>query len=89
MARPEVTGRKLTDDVEEQLPHPPIRGPPRGSFTIEEFCTRHHLSRSEYFRIRKLGLGPDELRVAGNVRITAEADRKWGRRHTAKAAPIP
>jgi hypothetical protein len=48
------------------------------SLTINEFCARQHISRGKYFRMRKAGLGPIEMRIgAGTVRITREAELDW------------
>ena len=35
------------------------------SETIDEFCAVEHLSRSSYYKMRKLGYGPDEMVVPG------------------------
>ena len=54
------------------------------SLTVPEFCTRHNVSRASYYKLRRLGLGPDEMRMPGTciVRITPEADRAWRERMT-------
>jgi hypothetical protein len=53
----------------------------RASFTVQEFCARHNISRPTYHRLRAQGLGPKEMRPALNlIRITADADREWQRR---------
>jgi hypothetical protein len=52
----------------------------RASYTVQEFCARHNISRPTYHRLRRLGLGPKEMRPAMNlIRITADADREWQR----------
>lgn len=48
-----------------------------GSSTISQFCTRHNFGRTTYFKLRKDGHGPTELRHGRLVRITAEAEREW------------
>jgi hypothetical protein len=50
------------------------------SRTINQFCAHHHISRGKYFGMRRLGLGPVEMRLGpGTVRITAESDLAWQR----------
>ena len=58
---------------------PDIGGAPaRSSLSIDQFCTRHGISRGKYFAMRKAGIGPAEMRLGPNmVRITDEADRAW------------
>ena len=57
------------------------------SRTIGEFCDIEGISRSTYFKMRRLGFGPDETRVPGTkiVRITPETHRKWRARMQALA----
>ena len=50
------------------------------SFNISEFCARHGISRGKYFGMRKVGIGPAEMRLGpGTVRITREAELDWQR----------
>ena len=62
MARPEITGRKLTDDPEDQHFLPPPTGPPplsRRSYSISEFCQTEGFSRGYYYgTLKKQGLQP-------------------------------
>jgi len=50
--------------------------------TVDEFCAKHNMCRSMYYKLRKAGNGPDEIRVNTMTRITPEADRRWVVRHT-------
>jgi hypothetical protein len=52
------------------------------SKTIPQFCEVENLSASSYFKLKRLGLGPDEMRIPGTeiVRITATAHRGWRER---------
>jgi hypothetical protein len=54
-------------------------GTPAGSsFSIDQFCQRHGFSRGKYFSMRRLGIGPVEMRLGPNmVRISAESDLAW------------
>jgi hypothetical protein len=71
MARSEVTGRA-----------------PLGiSSTIAGFCAAENISRAKYYELKKKGLGPDETRVDGVIRITPESHQRWRRKHTQRAVP--
>jgi len=72
MARPEITGRS----------------PLGASLTIMGFCATENISRAGYYKLKKKGLGPDETRIGGIIRITPEAHTRWRRRHTKRAASI-
>ena len=48
------------------------------AFTIRGFCKVHGLSVASYYALKKLGLGPREMHLAGNlIRISAEAASAW------------
>jgi hypothetical protein len=64
-SRPEVSGRKAGEAVA------PL------AFTIPEFCRAHRISESFYYKLRPLGLGPQEKRVLDKVLITHEAAARW------------
>ena len=50
------------------------------AFTIRGFCKVHGLSVASYYALKKLGLGPREMHLAGNlIRISAEAQRRGAR----------
>ena len=49
------------------------------SYTIPEFCEAERFSQSFYFKIRKQGLGPREMRIGSAVRISEEARLEWRR----------
>jgi hypothetical protein len=52
------------------------------ALTIDEFCFAERFSRSTYFKLQKLGLGPEEFRFPGTkiIRITVAARREWHKR---------
>jgi len=58
-----------------------------GSKTIAEFCRDNGISRSAYYRLKKMGAGPDEMRPDGStiVRITHRAEEAWHRRGEQRA----
>jgi len=53
------------------------------SFSIVEFCRRNSISRSHYYGMRKLGIGPREMRVLSRVLITKAAETDWQREREA------
>ena len=74
MARPEVTGRKLTDKFYHHH---------TGYMT---FCKRHgQMSQSFFHKLRALGLGPRVMRVGNRVMVSKEAAREWRAEREAEA----
>jgi hypothetical protein len=51
-----------------------------GSKTIQEFCDDNRISRSFYYKMRRAGVGPDEMRYGTVVRITHRAEAIWQQR---------
>jgi hypothetical protein len=49
----------------------------RASWTVDEFCDRHDISRTTYFQLKKDRRGPREMRLGGTIRISLEAERDW------------
>ncbi len=47
------------------------------AFTIAEFCKAHSISPATYFKIKKTGLGPREMRVGSRVLISRESAAAW------------
>jgi hypothetical protein len=72
MARPEVTGKKLTS-LESETP------PPRMAFSIREFCYSHNISEDFYFKLKRQGQGPVEMKVGTRTLISIEAAADWRR----------
>jgi len=56
-----------------------------GSKTIKEFCEDNRLSHSGYYKLRRTGKGPDEMRYGGVIRITHAAEARWHRRGEQRA----
>ncbi|HEY0833211.1 MAG TPA: hypothetical protein VGE72_04810 [Azospirillum sp.] len=46
-------------------------------FTVDEFCARHGLSKSELYRLWRTGQGPAVMRHGRWVRISWEAAAAW------------
>jgi hypothetical protein len=67
MSRPKTTGKKKVGEIAHLE-----------AFSIDEFCARHGpISRSYYYKLKDLGLGPRELRIGRRRLISAEAAAAW------------
>jgi hypothetical protein len=53
--------------------------PRRGASSIEQFCKDHNFSQSQYYAMRKVGRGPDEMAVGRRRLISDEAAERWRR----------
>lgn len=62
------------------------RGPPddddKDAYSIQEFCRRHGISESFFFKLQARGEAPDTISVGSRRLITKEAARKWRRQRT-------
>jgi hypothetical protein len=56
-----------------------MRDDERDADSIPEFCRRHHISESFFFRLRTEGLGPRVMKVGSRVLISKEASAEWRR----------
>lgn len=65
-----------------EIERPPAREVERVAFSISEFCIRNGFGTGTYHKLKRLGLGPAELRVGNIVRITLAAEQKWQRART-------
>jgi hypothetical protein len=54
--------------------------------TIESFCQANGISVGYYFKLKKAGLHPREMKVGKRVFITPEAEADWRRAREADAA---
>jgi predicted DNA-binding transcriptional regulator AlpA len=74
-----TAGPKLGGDRES--------GDPDASFTIDEFCRVEKISRAFYYKLKKQGRGPREMKLGpGAKRISGQARRDWHRQREAEAA---
>ena len=49
------------------------------SFTIAEFCLAERITQPTYYKLKKMGLAPREMRFGNVVRITHQARLDWHR----------
>jgi hypothetical protein len=66
MARPEITGKRLSSAVGDL-----------DAFSIDEFCRRHSISPQLFYKLKPKGLMPPTFRLGARVLITREAAAKW------------
>ena len=52
----------------------------RKALSIDDFCAEHSLSRSLYYKMRKAGTGPIEMKVGARTLLSVEAAAAWRRR---------
>jgi hypothetical protein len=66
-SRPETTDRKATSAPATF-----------GAYSIAEFCRAHgDMSPAMYFKMRAMGLGPDEMEIGRRKAISVEAAARW------------
>jgi hypothetical protein len=46
-------------------------------YSIEAFCTAHHISRSMYYKLRKDGKAPHEMKVGRKRMIARDEAARW------------
>jgi hypothetical protein len=76
----EVTGKKPGANAEAIVTRSSIRGPPappRLALTILEFCEAFRISDDFYYKLKRQGQGPDEMKVGKRTLISMEAADKF------------
>jgi hypothetical protein len=59
----------------------------RKASSIPEFCYENGISRSHYYVLKALGLGPHEMRLGRRVLVTTDAAEEWRRAREAETTP--
>ena len=54
------------------------------SLSIEQWCQKNDLSRSAFYKLRKIGKAPRTMKVLDRVLISEDADRDWVREREAE-----
>jgi len=63
---------------------------PHLAFSISEFCRSHRISPALFYKLKRLGKGPREMKVGARVLITHEAAAAWRReRENATQGDLP
>lgn len=75
-------------ELQKELSQPATEAP--AAYTRDSFCKAHCISKSFYLKLRRAGLGPDELNLStGEKRacpiITVEAAAEWRKRMANRA----
>jgi hypothetical protein len=68
------------------LEHSPTRQGKRAAYTLAEFCEAHRISRSELYKLWRLGIGPRRMKAGVKNLISIEAAADWRRQREASAA---
>jgi hypothetical protein len=84
MTQPQVTDSAPSAPAHPKKPKRERKKRDRGlsshAFTISEFCDSHRLSRAQFYKLQKLGQGPDVARAGDRVVfISGEAAARWRR----------
>ena len=58
---------------------PPPLPPPRLALSIPEFCEAHGISEGFFYKLKKQGEGPREMKVGARTLITLESAAEWRR----------
>jgi len=66
------TDMLLTSAAPHQVPEP-------DAYSIPGFCKQHDISEPTYYKERRAGRGPVEMRIGAVVRISREAAADWRR----------
>ncbi len=49
----------------------------KNSYTINEFCEMHSISRSMFYKLQKIGQAPAFIKVGRRTLITQSAIQSW------------
>jgi predicted DNA-binding transcriptional regulator AlpA len=66
---------------------PPPLPTPRLALSIPEFCKAYGISEGLFFKLKKQGEGPREMKVGARTLISLESAAEWGRARESKAKP--
>lgn len=56
------------------------------TYTIEQFCERHNISKAFFYKLRKSGMAPKIAKLGRRSIITREAAEEWRRTLNENAA---
>lgn len=81
---------EAAQDLQAELQADNQAAPQRAAYTRDSFCRAHCISKSFYLKLRRAGLGPDELNLStGKQRacpiITVEAAAAWRKKMAGRA----
>ncbi|WP_313818694.1 hypothetical protein [Cupriavidus sp.] len=70
----------MMDDHVEMMPAAEI-----GAMSIKQFCSRYGINRDTLLKLRRDGLGPDEIHAGRKILITYRAAAEWEVQMAARA----
>lgn len=78
-------------ELQAELQQDKANQPARAGYSRDEFCKAHGVSKSFYLKLRRMGLGPDELNLSTGTQrsrpiITVEAAAAWRKKMASRAA---
>jgi predicted DNA-binding transcriptional regulator AlpA len=89
MARRVATGWKPGAGADFNTEPPPPQTP-RLALSIPEFCKAHGISEGFFYKLKKQGEGPREMKVGARTLISFESAAEWRRaREDPRRAPGP
>jgi predicted DNA-binding transcriptional regulator AlpA len=60
---------------------------PRMALSIPEFCKAHGISEGFFYKLKKQGDGPREMKVGARTLISLESASEWRRAREAQIVP--
>jgi hypothetical protein len=84
MPRREVTGRKPGGSAQRA-----IEGPSPAVYDIPGFCSSHKISPDLYYHLKRIGEGPDTMKVGARTLISYESAARWRAKCEAPRKPAP
>jgi hypothetical protein len=68
----------------QRMPRPPPVD--ADAYTVDQFCQRHGLSHSFFYKLKAKGVGPRTIKLNSKILITKEAAADWRREREAETA---
>jgi hypothetical protein len=68
------------------MTRPEVAPVERETYSIDEFCAAHGISRWTYYKMKRDGTGPLEMRIGDRGFISVESAAKWRRAQERKQA---
>ena len=62
---------------------------PRLALSISEFCEAHGISEGFFYKLKKQGEGPREMKVGTRTLISLESAAEWRREREADGGDLP
>jgi hypothetical protein len=63
--------------ADEAQPRPPLAAYEPGAMRLAQFCQRYNVPLDSFFKLRRAGLGPEEIHVGKTILVTHRAAAAW------------